>query len=180
MLRESGFRCDITGVSPTYTRAAAEALTSDDYLSLWKSGFKMNILRESESGDELEFEMIGVEAPIANAIRRILLAEVPTVAIEKVYYTTNQSIVQDEVLAHRLGLLPLNIDPRLVTSAPGREYLCVCVRCLWTRHLFFLFLRACAWLGLAHAPFKPLPGDDNFTIVTRLACALEGCIHGGQ
>lgn len=149
MLRESGFRCDITGVSPTYTRAAAEALTSDDYLSLWKSGFKMNILRESESGDELEFEMIGVEAPIANAIRRILLAEVPTVAIEKVYYTTNQSIVQDEVLAHRLGLLPLNIDPRLVTSAPGRECLCVFVLSLDAPSLSFFFPQGVclAWLG---------------------------------
>jgi len=157
MLRESGFRCDITGVSPTYTRAAAEALTSDDYLSLWKSGFQMNILRESESGDELEFEMIGVEAPIANAIRRILLAEVPTVAIEKVYYTTNQSIVQDEVLAHRLGLLPLNIDPRLVTSAPGRE---------------------CRLWGSGHPNFFIFPYDDNFTIDTDWRVPLGGASVG--
>lgn len=33
-------------------------------------------------------------------------------AIEKVYMYNNTSIVQDEVLAHRLGLVPLKADPR--------------------------------------------------------------------
>lgn len=33
-------------------------------------------------------------------------------AIEKVYMYNNTSIVQDEVLAHRLGLVPLKVDPR--------------------------------------------------------------------
>jgi len=36
-----------------------------------------------------------------------LIAEVPTLAIEKVYIQNNTSIVQDEVLASRLGLVPL-------------------------------------------------------------------------
>ena len=54
----------------------------------------------------------GVEAPIANALRRILLAEVPTMAIEKVVIFQNTSIIQDEVLAHRLGLIPIAADPR--------------------------------------------------------------------
>lgn len=36
-----------------------------------------------------------------------MLAEVPTLAIETVYMTNNTSIVQDEVLASRLGLVPL-------------------------------------------------------------------------
>lgn len=50
-----------------------------------------------------------------------MIAEVPSVAIEDVYIYTNTSIVQDEVLAHRLGMVPLNIHPRHVNSkAPGR------------------------------------------------------------
>uniref|UniRef100_A0A4W6ENY5 RNA polymerase I and III subunit C n=1 Tax=Lates calcarifer TaxID=8187 RepID=A0A4W6ENY5_LATCA len=53
------------------------------------------------------------ESTIANAFRRILLAEVPTMAIEKVFIYNNTSIVQDEVLAHRLGLIPIKADPRL-------------------------------------------------------------------
>lgn len=33
-------------------------------------------------------------------------------AFEKIYLYQNTSIIQDEVLCHRLGLLPLNVDPR--------------------------------------------------------------------
>lgn len=57
-----------------------------------------------------EFDIIGTDAAIANAFRRILLAEVPTLAIETIYVTNNTSIVQDEVLAQRLGLVPLKGD----------------------------------------------------------------------
>jgi DNA-directed RNA polymerases I and III subunit RPAC1 len=58
------------------------------------------------------FELVGLDAPIANALRRILVAEVPTIAIETVSVHDNSSIVPDEMLAHRLGLVPLAIDPR--------------------------------------------------------------------
>lgn len=51
--------------------------------------------------------MIGVDAAIANAFRRILIAEVPTLAIEFVFVHNNTSVIQDEVLAQRLGLIPL-------------------------------------------------------------------------
>eukprot|EP00003_Mantamonas_plastica_P014131 TRINITY_DN2454_c0_g1_i5.p1 TRINITY_DN2454_c0_g1~~TRINITY_DN2454_c0_g1_i5.p1 ORF type:complete len:286 (+),score=95.45 TRINITY_DN2454_c0_g1_i5:536-1393(+) len=57
--------------------------------------------------------MIGVSAPIANALRRILLDEVPTMAIEHVFITENSSVIQDEVLAHRLGLIPIKADQKL-------------------------------------------------------------------
>jgi len=63
--------------------------------------------------DRIVFDMIGIEAPLANALRRILLAEVPTMAIERVVLFQNTSIIQDEVLAHRLGLIPICVDPRL-------------------------------------------------------------------
>ena len=55
---------------------------------------------------DLSFSLIGVDASIANAIRRILIAEVKTLAIETVYVSDNTSVIQDEVLAHRLGLIP--------------------------------------------------------------------------
>ena len=56
--------------------------------------------------------MVGIDTPFANAFRRILIADVPTMAVEEVFIYNNTSVMQDEVLAHRLGLLPINVDPR--------------------------------------------------------------------
>ncbi len=61
--------------------------------------------------DVVEFELIGIDAPIANALRRIMISEVASVAIEKVVIMDNTSIMQDEVLAHRLGQVPMAINP---------------------------------------------------------------------
>uniref|UniRef100_A0A8R1DYF5 DNA-directed RNA polymerases I and III subunit RPAC1 n=1 Tax=Caenorhabditis japonica TaxID=281687 RepID=A0A8R1DYF5_CAEJA len=70
------------------------------------------MVNESDDGMTLEFDVTRIEAPIANALRRILIAEVPTMALEKVYLYQNTSVIQDEVLCHRLGLLPICVDPR--------------------------------------------------------------------
>ena len=61
----------------------------------------------------MEFDIKGIDAPIANALRRIILAEVPTMAIEKVILTQNTSVLADEVLCHRLGLIPIIVDPNM-------------------------------------------------------------------
>lgn len=34
-------------------------------------------------------------------------------AIEEVFIYNNTTVIQDEVLSHRLGLLPIKVDPRL-------------------------------------------------------------------
>ncbi|XP_049345550.1 uncharacterized protein LOC125810073 [Solanum verrucosum] len=77
----------------------------------FRNNFKVEIVRLEE--DELEFDMVGIDPSLANAFRRILIAELPTMAIEKVLIANNTSIIQDEVLAHRLGLIPIEVDPRL-------------------------------------------------------------------
>lgn len=70
------------------------------------------------------FELVGVDVSVANAIRRILIAEVPTVAIETVHIYQNTGVVQDEVLAHRLGLIPFKIDPSSVEWRKGLDGMC--------------------------------------------------------
>ncbi|PFH49399.1 hypothetical protein AMATHDRAFT_4916 [Amanita thiersii Skay4041] len=67
------------------------------------------------SNRSIEFDLVGVDASIANAYRRVMIAEVPTVCIEHVYVWNNTSVIVDEVLAQRIGLVPLNIDPSLVS-----------------------------------------------------------------
>lgn len=78
---------------------------------------------ERPSDDELVLELNHVDVSFVNALRRILLSEIPTVAIEMVYMWNNTSLIHDEVLAHRLGLIPIHVDPRRVQDfyAPASE-----------------------------------------------------------
>ncbi|GER32460.1 DNA-directed RNA polymerase family protein [Striga asiatica] len=104
--------------APTHTESIAysgafTAMGVDNSLRLeeFRNKFRVEVVRLTE--DDMEFDMIGIDAAIANAFRRILIAELPTMAIEKVLVANNTSVIQDEVLAHRLGLIPLKVDPRL-------------------------------------------------------------------
>ena len=49
------------------------------------------------------FELSNTDISMANSLRRIMIAEVPTLAIEFVEFEINTSALQDEYLAHRLG-----------------------------------------------------------------------------
>ncbi|GLJ16024.1 hypothetical protein SUGI_0265840 [Cryptomeria japonica] len=55
----------------------------------------------------MKFDLYGTDVSIANALRRVMIAEVPTLAIELVDIESNSSCLADEMVAHRLGLLPL-------------------------------------------------------------------------
>ncbi|KAF7815994.1 DNA-directed RNA polymerases I and III subunit RPAC1 [Senna tora] len=92
---------------------AYAALGVDNSIRLdnFRQNFKVQVNRLTE--DDIEFDMIGIDPALANAFRRILIAEVPTMAIERIYMANNTSVIQDEVLSHRLGLIPIGADPRL-------------------------------------------------------------------
>lgn len=77
-----------------------------------EKNMKIQIVKKLQDDFELEFDIIGITPAFANAFRRLMLSEVPSMAIEKVYIYNNTSIVQDEILAHRLGLIPLKGEIR--------------------------------------------------------------------
>ena len=102
----------------TFTADTIKNVSSDEYPQYYPNGedhswsvdkFAKNFRVQVHKNEEFEavFSLIGIDASIANAFRRILLSEIPTLAIETCYITNNTSIVQDEVLASRLGLIPL-------------------------------------------------------------------------
>lgn len=55
----------------------------------------------------LDFTLHGSDVSLANALRRTMIAEVPTMAVELVTVLENTTALHDEYLAHRLGLVPL-------------------------------------------------------------------------
>ena len=69
---------------------------------------KLDILEKSEHKLVLVVEGISVE--MLNAIRRIMLTEVPVMAIDEVIILKNDSPLYDEIISHRLGLIPLKTD----------------------------------------------------------------------
>jgi DNA-directed RNA polymerase subunit D len=56
------------------------------------------------------FTLSGASPAFANAFRRAMIGEVPSLAIEDVRIYDNTSALFDEMLAHRLGLIPLKTD----------------------------------------------------------------------
>ena len=69
---------------------------------------KVEILKQAEN--EITFAVDEIGPALANAIRRAAMFEVPTLAIEDVYFSQNSSVLYDEVIAHRLGLVVLKTD----------------------------------------------------------------------
>ena len=69
---------------------------------------KIEILERNDTN--LRIIVRNADVPLMNALRRLALAEVPCMAIEEVVMIENSSILQDEIIAHRLGLTPLRTD----------------------------------------------------------------------
>ncbi|KJE89911.1 polymerase II polypeptide C [Capsaspora owczarzaki ATCC 30864] len=71
--------------------------------------------------DNVRFVLSKTELSVANSLRRVCIAEVPTMAIDLVQFDENSSVLHDEFVAHRLGLLPLASE-----TAGEFDYLAEC------------------------------------------------------
>lgn len=72
----------------------------------------MNIeyLNENKKTGTVTFLLKGSTPAFANALRRTMIESVPTMAIHDVEFKENSSVLYDEIIAHRLGLIPLTTD----------------------------------------------------------------------
>lgn len=88
---------------------------------------------------EMRFVLSDTDTSMANTIRRIMIAEVPTLAIDLVEFMENSTVLNDEYIAHRLGLIPLRYQAADSLKGgdcngpfvPHRECVCFerCPRC---------------------------------------------------
>jgi len=69
---------------------------------------KVKVLEETPNSVTLQLE--GVDRSYANAVRRFCISEVPSMAIDDVVILENSSVLYDEILAHRLGMVPIRTD----------------------------------------------------------------------
>ena len=76
----------------------------------------MKIQIIEKTPEVIKFSIEGITPGFANALRRIMISEVPTMAIEWVDFKKNDSALYDEILAHRLGLIPLTYDKKAYKS----------------------------------------------------------------
>ena len=69
---------------------------------------KIEVLEKDDISMRLFIE--GTNSAFMNTLRRIILSEVPAMAIDDIVIIENSSPLQDEFLAHRIGLIPLRTD----------------------------------------------------------------------
>jgi len=67
-------------------------------------------LKEDKGNRKLSFLLKGSNEVFANTIRRMIIEEVPTLAVEELEIKDNNSALHDEMLALRLGLIPIKTD----------------------------------------------------------------------
>ncbi|MFH0829741.1 MAG: DNA-directed RNA polymerase subunit D [Candidatus Aenigmatarchaeota archaeon] len=72
----------------------------------------MHIDVVERKGNRFKVIMDETSPQFANALRRIAMTEVPVLAVESVDFYSNDSAMYDEVVAHRLGLVPLWFDAK--------------------------------------------------------------------
>ncbi len=68
----------------------------------------IEVLEKSEH--KLVFVVQNISIEMANAIRRIIMSEILVMAVDEVIVLKNDSPLYDEIISHRLGMIPLTTD----------------------------------------------------------------------
>lgn len=64
-----------------------------------------------KTNERIVVKFTNIPRDYVNSLRRLAISEVSTLAIDDVVILENSSVMHDEAVAHRLGLIPLRTDP---------------------------------------------------------------------
>lgn len=68
----------------------------------------MKLTIHDRTDEAVKFTLADTSVSFANALRRVLLSEIPTLSIDLVEIEKNYTVISDEMIAHRLGLIPIH------------------------------------------------------------------------
>ncbi|AFD00286.1 DNA-directed RNA polymerase, subunit D [Methanocella conradii HZ254] len=125
---------------------------------------KLEIL---DLGDrKARFILSGVTPAFSNALRRAMLADIPKMAIDYVDIYDNTSVMFDEMLAHRLGLIPLKTNLNMYKLK--EECDCKGAGCALCQVTFTLSAEGPCMVhsrDLKSSDPETVPADDNIPII---------------
>ena len=110
---------------------------------------KLTVLHQTQ--DSIEFKLEDVSRHFSNALRRIIIAEVPTLAIDLVDVRLNTSPLPDDYVCHRLGLIPFSSE---VVDSFNYPDLCSCIS-------------GCEKCTVYYTINVKCPANENYYIVTN-------------
>ena len=112
----------------------------------------------------LVFEMSNTDLAVANALRRIIISEVPTMAFHQCEVRENTSALHDEFIAHRMALIPL--VSRDIDEFSDNQCICEgnCPKCVVAYRLYAKCIDRES-MDVTTAHITPAPSNSDTTVV---------------